>query len=72
MNKRWDRIHTVMYMYVYDCIVMNKRCEWYVIHVCSLTPTQQFFSNIMANTTYKLIYNEQDDHEVRFVLDQHT
>jgi hypothetical protein len=21
---------------------------------------------------YKLIYNEQDDHEIRFVLDQHT
>jgi len=32
-------------------------------------PTQQFFSHIMARTSYNF---QRDDYEVRFVLEQHA
>ena len=40
--------------------------EW--VSGCCLTPTQQFFSYIMA----KKVTFQRDDNEVRFVLDQHA
>ena len=34
---------------------------------CCLTPTKQFFSYLMVNIQWK-----DNDHDVRFVVDQHA
>ena len=45
---------------------MNLKCEWVGDHC--LTPNEQFFSYIMAWTSYF----QWNDDDVRFVLDQHA
>jgi len=50
-----------------DCMEYHESlCQW--VSDCCLTPSQQFFSYIMARTGYF----QWDDDEVRFVLDQHA
>jgi hypothetical protein len=51
-------------LYIYN---QKTRFNFLLIGDCCLTPTKQFFSYFMVNIQW-----EDDDHDVRFVVDQHA